>query len=77
MKGSIKQKLTNYIRSRKTPVTYSEIVWMSNNIGCKVDTATRKLRNSCAPEVEKIRNSRGVITAYKIRDDKKDNKKKV
>lgn len=68
---TINQKLNEYIKLHSY-VSYDSIVKYSNEIGCKVDTATRHLRPSDSPNVVSVKNEKGAITGYKWRDSEED-----
>jgi len=60
---SLKHTLNQIIKERKE-ITYDELVVLAKQLGCKLETATRKLRPSDSPDIERVWRN-GAIIGYK------------
>jgi len=60
---SLKSTLNQIIKERKE-ITYDELVVLAKQLGCKLETATRKLRPSESPDIKPVWSKKGAIVAY-------------
>lgn len=77
MKDGLPLKLYEFIKAQGY-ITYQQMVDKTNDLGYKVETATRKLRlltdetdENPHPLVEKVKNEKGVIIGYKYVGERK------
>lgn len=77
MKDGLPMKLYEFIKAQGY-ITYQQMVDKTNDLGYKVETATRKLRlltdetdENPNPLVKKVKNDKGVIIGYRYVGERK------